>query len=237
MTTTIDAYFQQQKELTSQLEASFNTGSFQPTVVDMQEDYKNDPQICLSTVAFLPKEITDAITEKIIKPLQAIEPDHYYYAPETMHITVKNIRTIHNPPLFTDADIETAKHILNAVVPSFAPLTYKLEDVLKFPTSLALMAYGETNLQRLVLQLDAELKKNGLPDNKKYLSDTIFWGNVTFCRFTHAPSKAFLDKVAEMRHLNMGMFVAKELQLITCNAGCHPDSKKTLGEFAFKQSV
>lgn len=227
-------YSQKQRELVKEIEQSLSQGSFNGSIVEMQTDYLNDDQICLSSVTFLPLATQPVITQKIIEPLRAIEPDHFYYSPETMHLTIKNIRTINNPPLFDKSDISKVDKLYTKLVPKFTRFSFDLEGVLRFPTSLSVMGYSGPELENLVRALDAGLTKIGVPDNKKYFSDKIVFGNVTFCRLTHQPGEKFIEAVKALRNTSFGSLPINDFNLITCNAVCAPKTLKIHGNYNLK---
>lgn len=224
-------YQSRQKALVKELENSFAQNKAKSTIVDRQKDYANDEQITLTSVIFLPKIITDKISSEIIEPLKRIEPQHYYYPVGSMHLTIKNVRTIHQPPLFDQSDIAKVNTLFQKIIPQVPVFNFNVEDVLLFPTSIAVMAYSNNALQRLVLALDRGLKKIGVPDNKKYLSDSIFWGNITICRFTDNPSQQFFRAVKALRNIKIGMFKIEKICLLTCNAVCWPESRNIIAEY------
>ncbi|OGH68995.1 MAG: hypothetical protein A3I29_01010 [Candidatus Magasanikbacteria bacterium RIFCSPLOWO2_02_FULL_44_11] len=226
----LDNYSQQQKTMVNELENTFANGNHKSTVVDMQKDYANDDQICLTSVVFIPNEISKIITDKIINPLRAIEPMHYYYPPDSMHLTIKNIRTINKPPLFSQTDIEKTQNLYSKIIPKFQKFEFNVEDAVLFPTSLSVMAYSKDTLKDLVLSLDKGLKEIGVPDNKKYLSDSVFWGNITVCRFTQKPSQEFIHMAKQLRNLKIGKFNINKISLITCNAVCR--SRQIIAEYS-----
>ncbi|MFA4830835.1 MAG: hypothetical protein WC862_01015 [Patescibacteria group bacterium] len=224
-------YLLQQKGLVKQLEDSFANGVHKSTVVDMQKDYANDDQICLTSVVFIPNEISSKIISSIIGKLKKIEPQHYFYPPESMHLTIKNVRTINKPPLFSESDINKVNQLFSEIIPKFPAFEFNVEDILTFPTSLSLMAYSNDTLKKLVSALNKGLQQIGVPDNKKYLSGSVFWGNITICRFTRNPSTQFIEEVKKMRNLKIGNFKAEKINLITCNAVCYPESRKIIREY------
>jgi len=230
-----DDYFLKQKELVKQFEHSIANGADKSTVVEMQKDYANDDQICLTSVAFIPSKISNKIVSNVINKLKDIEPQHYFYPSESMHVTIKNIRTINKPPLFSETDIDKANQLFSETIPQFPNFEFSIEDVVIFPTSISVMAYSNARLQKLVSALDKGLQKIGIPDNKKYLSDSVYWGNITICRFTQKPSPRFIEKVKTMRNLEIGKFKIKKINLITCNAVCHPQSRKIINEYELKK--
>lgn len=224
-------YSKLQKECVSELEKSFSSGGGKSTVVTMQKDYLNDKQICLTSVAFLPNNITREIIEKIIRPLKEIEPEHFYFPPESMHLTIKNVRTIHNPPLFDQADIDNVNELFSNIIPQFPSFEFKVEEVLAFPTSISVMAYSDDTLQKLVYSLDDGLKKIGVPDDKKYLSNSVFWGNITVCRLVKKPGDRFIEAIRKMRDMKIGQFKIKKINLITSNVVISPNSKTVIAEY------
>lgn len=228
-------YRLQQKKLIKQLEDSFTKDVHKSTVVEMKSDYANDDQICLTSLVFIPDEISREIIFDVIEKLKTIEPQHYFYPPESMHLTIKNIRTVHKPPLFSETDIDKVNQLFSEIVPQFSIFEFSVEDVLVFPTSLSIMAYSNDTLQKLISTLDKGLQKIGVPDNKKYLSDSVSFGNITICRFTQNPSTQFIEEVKKMRNLKIGKFKVEKVNLITCNAVCYPESRKIIGEYKLKK--
>ncbi|NJM70483.1 MAG: hypothetical protein HC862_09750, partial [Scytonema sp. RU_4_4] len=82
-----------------------------------------------------------------------------------------------------------------------------------------------------VQALDLGLREIGVPDNKKYISDTVFFGNMTLCRLTHEPSPLFQKKVKELESIYIGEMRLTEISLIICNAVCHPKTKKVISTY------
>lgn len=225
-------YQNQQKNLIEEIVKKINEqGSIASTIVEMRGDYENDDAICLTSVVFLNEELRHLVSKEIIEPLRAIDPSHYYYQLDSLHLTIKNIRTIHKPPLFSSEDVEKAKQVFNKIIPSFKIFEFELKGLVRFPTSVSLMGYSDNILYDIVSTLDSELKEIGVPDNKKYVSDTVFFGNITICRFTSQPSDEFLAKVEEMKDLFVGKLKVKEVSLIKCNSVCSPVNREVIETF------
>jgi 2'-5' RNA ligase len=228
-------YLLQQKACVKKLENFFRQDSHKSTIVNMQKDYINDDQICLTSVAFIPSHISAEIIKNISNPLRKIEADHYFYPPGSLHVTIKNVRTINNPPLFTTSGVKKVNEVFNKIISKFPIFEFSVEDVLVFPTSLSVMAYSSAIFQKLVLLLDETLKEIGVPDNKKYFSDSVLWGNITICRFIQKPGDRFIALARKMRDLEIGKFRVEKISLITCNAVCHVESRKIIAEYKLKR--
>lgn len=224
-------YILQQKKLVKKIEVSFERGAQKSTIVEMQTDYANEDQICLTSVVFIPENISQKITKDIVRPLQKIDPAQYYYPPASMHLTVKNVRVINNPPSFSEEDMMKVDKLFSELIPTFPKFEFSVEDVIIWPTSIFVMAYCDEVLRTLVTTLDKGLKEIGVPDDKKYVSDSIYFGNITVCRFTQKPSEEFLKAARGLRNYNVGKMDAKEVNLITCNVVCPPKTRKIIGEY------
>jgi hypothetical protein len=228
-----DTYREMQERAVNQLRAG-SGHSTKASVVSVRSDYRTDPAMCLTSVAFLPADIGQDIYQRIVGPLEGIEPDHHYYRPDSMHITIKSIRTIHNPPLFTGADVRKVDRLFAELIPQHPPISLWLEEVVSLQTSAALIAYSDAGLRDLVRALDAGLNEIGVPDNKQYVSDDVYFGNVTLCRYTRPPSKEFCDALESMAHAYKESLKVDDIHLITCNAVCDPGSRKVFQSYRLK---
>ena len=201
------------------------------SIVPMRSDYDSDPAMCLTSVAFLPDDIAQAVHRNVVQPLKAIEPEHHYYSPDSMHMTIKNVRTIHNPPLFTEDDVRKVKRLFAELVPQHPTFAFSLEELVPFATSVSLVAYSDGTLQNLVQSLDAGLKQIGVPDNKRYVSKDVFFGNVTLCRYTREPSEGFRAAVEQMAQAYQGVVNVEVVHLITCNSVGDPKTRRVLHSY------
>jgi 2'-5' RNA ligase len=190
------------------------------SIVPIQADYSTSPARALTSVVFIPGRMAQEIYQTIVEPLRAIEPDHYYYPPETMHLTVKNVRKVNDPPRFTEADIHGVDQLFKTIIPQHETFSISLEELVPFATSVALIGYPDERFQRLIQALDTGLREIGLPDDKKYVSNTLFFGNITICRFTHPPSPAFFKGVERLTYRFKAELPVQTIKLITCNAIC-----------------
>ena len=224
-------YRRQQEQIIDQLRLGAGQPGAKATVVPIKRDYRNDPATGLTSVIFVPEELGRAISQQIIAPLKAIEPDHYYYPLESLHLTIKNVRSVHNPPCFTSSDVGKVDWLFAQIVPQHRVFTLWLEELVPFSTSLSLIAYSGEQLHRLVHALDAGLDDIGVPDNKRYVSKEVIFGNVTLCRYVQPPSERFLSAVAERAHVFAAELKVERVALITCNAVCAPESRDHVGSY------
>lgn len=225
------SYSQKQRELIQQIEISFKKGEKNPTLVGAVSDYANDDKICLTSVFFLPDDIKQIISQKIIAPLRKIEPWHYYYPKNSMHVTIKNICVVHQLPTFTDKDIEKVKNKFLEIIPKFPKFDVLFERLFLFPSSISIIGFTNKYLGKLVKALDNGLNEVGLSDDKKYFSNEVFFINSTFCRFTKEPGEKLLTEINEMMFGDYSKCTLEEISLITTNSVCFIPKTKIVQKY------
>lgn len=223
-------YEQNQLSSLRQLSASMLSGTNTSTVVPVLKDYTNDPQLCLTTVVFVDPAIYRHIYEKLIEPLKAIKPSFYYYPHASLHITVQNIRVIHDPPRFTQPDIQKAFSVCRAIIPTYQSLSLRLYGAIQFATSAVIGVLHENTFDDLVLTLRKAFAAAGVPDDKNYFNATIL-SSTTFCRFAHEPSQEFIRSLEAFREYDFGSMKAMKIYLVETNSVAHPQKTKVHGEF------
>ena len=95
---------------------------------------------------------------------------------------------------------------------------------------------SNSNLKKLVQALGDGLNKIAVPDNKKYFSDSVFFGNINVCRLAKPPGPDFKNKVKELEGTYIGEVLASQVHLLACNAFCNPDTRKFIGAYQLAQA-
>lgn len=229
-------YQDRQKQLIDSIRNDVSTVTAQASVVPMQADYAADPGRCLTSVMFVPPPIANRLQAEVQQTLARVEPQHYYNPPESMHITIKNVRVAEAPPAFDDADIAQVHGCFAGIVPRHTRFSFVFEELVVFPNSVSLVGYSDESLKALVQSLDGGLREVGLADNKRYLSDEVFFGNITLCRFTKAPGVGLIETVD---HLNRAWrpieICLSHIELIAGNASATPASLRRLHRFELRE--
>jgi len=214
----MSSYQDKQKKVIAALEKQIKANALTFSTVAPVTDYVNDPRICLTSVHFPQKSLIDQIQRQIIDPLQAIDPQHFYYPRDSLHLTIKNIRVINDPPHFTEEDVEKAQKIFSDVIPHHTRFSVYFYRLLLFPNNLALIGTTDPELDKLVLELDRKLTEAGIPDDKKYNNTQYFFSNMTLARFSD-PSELFKKKVEEIsQNLVFEPYIIDAVTLLTGNA-------------------
>lgn len=217
------------------MESSLARGATVSTIVPLQTDYANDPQLCLTAVSFVGADIANSIHNKLISKLQTIEPDFYYYGRDSLHLTIQNVRVINSPPHFTESDITAVQTVLADMTARYEPFSFTLCGLLSMPTSVSVIALIEPRYDAFIRDLRQQLIAAGVPDDKTYFTDEMVFANITICRYTHAPRQSFLAQLATHRDVPLGNFTAADVSVIRTNAGAHPSKTKVFGTYRFRQ--
>ena len=201
-------------KIQNQIEA--NKGSF--SVVTPVSDFENDERICLTSV-HLPSDGFKEQIQNLIKPLKEKFPGHYYYKPESTHITIKNMRVINNPPHFDSKDIEVAKKIFSEVIPKHYQFNAYYFRLMLFQNNLALIGTTDEEYGRIILDLEEKMNLTGLKDDKTYIDSKVFFSNITLARFTKPVDEDFKEMVNEISNsVKFEPYKIDSVNLVTSNA-------------------
>lgn len=232
------SYQEKQRIQFDELEQKLKQGQRPMQVCDRVADYINDSRRSLTTAFFTPPEINQIIHNKLINPLKQIDPNQYYLSPESLHLNFLILAYNHNPPTFTEQDARLIQAVLEKTISEFTPINYELKGILEGPNSLAVRGYTGEELRDNVKKLQTKLQALGYDTSVGQASKEIFFGNVTFCRYTHDPSPEFLAKVKELKNQYVGKTTPTELHLISSSVVFHLTQHKFYATFHFgKQSV
>lgn len=208
---------QQQVQVINQIEQSILQNSLNFSTVAPVDDFENDSRICLTSLHFPNQKLINDV-QKIIYELKKVEPNFYYYPPQSLHLTIKNIRVINDPPNFNQSDVEKAQQIFREVIPKHQKFKVYFYRLLLFPNNLALVGTTDPELDEIVLDLDEKLNKVGVPDDKKYNNERYFFSNMTLARFGGLSSR-FASKVKELSaKINFKPYEIDSVTLISGNA-------------------
>lgn len=227
-------YQTKQYNLFEKIEKKFKNNKIPSDIVKKTDNYRNDQRICLTAVSFLPKQLSKQINTNLINPLQKYDPKQFFFLPESLHLTIKNIRTLNDPPLYNNQDIDNTIEVFDEVIKKHQVIKFQLKGLFELPTSLGIRAYCDEGLKNLVLNLDEALNKIGTPDNKKYASNEIFFGNITICRYTIDPNKKFINIINKFKKEDFGEIQVQQISLITTNTAVDPKKTKIIKQYYLK---
>lgn len=221
---------QQQLAAMAALEQISSSDRSLKSVVEIQKDYVLDKRLCLTMVAFIPEDIAAQIEDELLTPLKQIDSDQYFYPPQSLHITIQNVRTISDPPTFNQLDVGNIVNTVATVFDQSGPLHFELNGLLRLRTSLSIRAFSNEQLLPICRELRLKLAQAGYPDDKDYVSQDVVFGNITVCRYTHEPQPEFIKALDRLPNFSAELKV-EEVSLISTNAICHADSTKVWRRF------
>lgn len=225
----------QQQKIIKKIEEQVNADSLNLSTVSPVEDFDNDPRICLTSVHLPNKKLILQVQQELIEPLRKIMPDLYYYSADCLHMTIKNIRVINNPPHFTENDKKKVKKVFSEIIPKHMQFKVYFYRLFLFPNNLALIGTTDPELDSIVIDLDKKLKKVGVPDDKVYANSKYFFSNMTLARFNN-PSEKFRQKVQELSDLiKFKPYIVDSVTLLTGNAVFKNPEK--LGTWSLKKGA
>lgn len=224
-------YRDRQKKLIQEIEKGYREKrtSLNPGTAD---DFTNDPRLALVCLYFVPEEVQEVILNQIIAPLRAADPSPYYYPRESLHLTIKNVRYVHWPPQYTAEDKEKVCQGFRKIIPRQEPFAMELEGIFEQPSSLSVSGFSDDSLFHLITVLNQTLEEVGVPDNKKYFSGEVYFGNVSFCRFQRPPNQAFRDQVQKLKKVPLGTVQINKVWLVETDLVCHPGHTTVLEKFS-----
>lgn len=216
---TFSQHQKKQVEVINETEKQILNNRVQFSTVPIVEDYENDTRLCLTGIHLPSEEFANHIQSKFISPLQKVSPEHYYYHPNSLHLSIKSVRVINDPPHFNNEDIEKAKAVFADVIPKHRQFSVYFYRLLLFPNNLAIMGTTDPELDSIHLDIDEQLKNAGVPDDKEYTNKKYFFSNMTLIRFRSPLSKEFIRTVDEMsQKVDMDPYTIDSVTLLVCNA-------------------
>ncbi len=208
-----------QIEVINNIENQIKSSSLNFSTVEPVHNYDDDPRLCLTGVHFPSQEFVEAIYQSFVIPLREISSNHYYYEKSSLHLTIKSVRVINDPPRFNVKDVEQAKKVFKEVIPKHQRFRVYFYRLLLFPNNIALMGTTDPELDEVILELDKKLKEANIPDDKKYTNSRYFFSNVTLARFNSPLSQDFIEKISELSsNIVIPPYTINSVTLVTGNA-------------------
>lgn len=210
---------EKQIEVINKIESQIKKGALDFSIVSSVDNFNQDPRICLTSVHFPKQKLIQQIKSQITSPLHKISPFHYFYRDSSFHMTIKNIRIVNDPPNFSEQDIKKAKQVFSKVIPKHKVFKVYFYRLFLFPMSLALVGTTDPELDEIILELDRELFKAGVADDKKYINSRFFFSNITLMRFSQSLSGEFLNRVKKLQNtIFFKPYTVDSVSLIATNA-------------------
>lgn len=214
-------YKDQQRTLIRQLNRRLAAGKFLATSVPPVSAYEDDRRTFLAFIARPPASLAERVL-RLQERLLRLDPHQFAIPRPALHFTVKNVRTVSDPPAFTAEEVERAKRAAADVLPGLGSFELQVEGVLLTPSSLALAAYSSERFDAWVRGVDRALRARGVRDDKTYASDAVFFSNLTLLRYVRPPTPALLKACSSIEGIRFEPFEVKEVLLVSANLAFSP---------------
>lgn len=230
------SYQNQQRVLFDLVEDQFRRGIKPTSIVKPVENYALDNRFYLTSVSFLLEPLQETILKEIIELLKEADPNQYYYLKKSLHITIFNVYMPNHIDLVTVDKLNKIRAIFKKVLSKHPPIEFELRGLFELPSSIGIRCYCNENLRNVIQDLEKELAKINIKNEKRLASEEIFFGNVTIARFVTKPNAAFKKVVKKLKHTSFGTFTAESVSLIKSNAVVHPNMTVTYDTYQFKSA-
>lgn len=210
---------QHQRVVINKIADQVERDALQFSTVSPTTNYDSDPRLCLTSVHIPHQHLINQIQQQLITPLRQIEPNFYYYPPDSLHMTIKSVRAVNHPPHFDEQDIKQAQQIFTRIITRHRKFEVYFERLLLFPHNLALIGTTNPELDKIILDLNQALNSADIPDDKTYANEKYFFSNVTLVRFNTSPLAEFRKEVESLSDsLKFEPYQVDSATLLTCNA-------------------
>lgn len=191
-------------------------------------------QMSLTCIAFLPADLQEKVYQQLILPLKSIDPNNQFYEKESLHLTVKNVYSPKHPPAYNQKIITLCNDAFTEVFANTKPIDFDLVGLFELPTSVSVRGLCSESLRTFIHKIDIALEKRGIKDDKKYASNDVFFGNISFCRYTHYPNAQFISEINKLKNVKIGRFSVNTVSLVTMNYLCSPETVNVVNTYNLK---
>lgn len=215
----------------AELTRKARAGEYSANFVPMVGDYRADRRVSLGLFAMPPAGWIAEVEQSLQLPLLAADMGQYATPARAMHFTIKNVKSIADPPNFSPDDAVRVAAMLREEIAGVRAFDIECEGFLETPTSVGLAGTYPEEIGALVQRIDGRLRAMGLADDKRYASEQITFTNLTLVRFCTEPNAEFRARVDELSGVRRVMR-ATDLRLVAADLAFSPQIRKDYETFA-----
>lgn len=173
---------------------------------------KTDTRRGLTLLVHLPAHVIRNINF-VLNDLKQLEPSQYYYAADTIHITVMDIRRAVPELCLSKEELVNYQQVIRETVNNVGAINWHLAGLVCSPEAILVKGFYFSELQQLRNALRKNFLKNGLILDERY---ETFSGHATVVRFkkklTHP--QALLNEINGFRNIEFGDFQTSKVDLV-----------------------
>ncbi len=203
----------------NELEELIRQKSESVSAVSPTDDFENDHRITLTSIHKPHDSLKELIQKNIVQSLKSNFPELHFYPDKSLHLTIKNVRVISDPPNFNAEDIKLAEKVFSEVLPRHKSFDVYFYRLLLTQNSIALVGTTDPELDEIIFDLDQKLAEADLADDKKYANTKHFFSNITLARFSTQITpelRRSVDKISSV--INFSPYTVDSVSLVSGNA-------------------
>lgn len=198
--------------------ASINKISSENYEIDPLIDSESDDRFGLSLIIRPTLAVKNEI-QKLLRELQKVEPNQYFYPNSDVHITVISIISCYSGLKLSQLDIPKYIQLVENSLKGSKPITISCKGVTASPSCIMIQGFmNENSLNHLRNKLRIEFKNSELEQSmdERYLIQTA---HTTVFRFKEPLSQKeeFLKIIENYKDHDFGTFEVDEIELVYNN--------------------
>jgi 2'-5' RNA ligase len=173
---------------------------------------KSDKRRGLTLVTHLNPDSFGKVS-KIMKGLEEIEPEQYYYPLQNIHLTIINITDLSEDFVFDQKQCEIYKKILKKIFYNAQPIKVELKGVTTSKGAVIIQGFCNNSIKKLRKKIREEFCKEGVGLKEDYLRETAHVTIIRFRKKLHSPLD-FVNQIEKSRNISIGMMRIEKARLV-----------------------
>jgi len=171
--------------------------------------------------------------QSVIEKLKRVAPNQYYYPPESLHLTIQNIKATADPPTWTSEEALRVKEVFANVLDNYRSFIMELKGLNIFSRAIFVQGFCDEILFKLRNNLDRELKEINIYPERKYKYKLNF-GWVNIARFRNSNVHDLLNEIEKLRNYNFGTMKINKIELVETDRYFLKPKTKIIATFELK---
>ena len=202
-----------------------NKISLDPSLYNLSKDVRQG----LTLVTPLSQEVYCKVA-KIMKLLESIEPEQYYYPFENMHITTLNLTPFSEDFVFDRKQCEAFNKVFKKAFNGIKPFNVKLEGITASKGAVIIQGFYKDALQKMRENLRREAQKQGVMLNEDYERKTAHTTIIRFRKKLRKP-KDFVKQIEKHRNTDLGTMRIDKVLLVLTDWYNRKEKKTIIAEY------
>lgn len=192
-------------------------------------DLENDKRRGLSLVAPLNSSLFSKVLG-VMKKLEEIEPEQYYYPLENIHLTLMNITDFSENFVLDKKKRECYKRIIKKVFRDSQLFEVEFKGITASKGAVIIQGFCNNAIRELREKLRQEALKEGIGLKEDYKRETAHLTIIRFRKKLRSPEE-FANQIEELRNTKIGIMQIKKARLVLHDWYNRKEKRKVIEEF------